>query len=358
VLLSKTEKLIRVAVIEGNLTMAKLIRLLQPMDGGLAATDGNAIYVSDKFWELPLDQQYFIVNHEFLHIILNHVERSKGKDKYIYNLAGDVIVNDLLCKRGRRMPKGAITYKSLEVPSDFKTTEQIYDYLLKNAKNLDPNPDFNQDLTKDIKEKANKEVTQEIKKLADTEINQSYKNAAILEKIIPPTQDIRQVSWFDKLIVEIGRLALKTNEKTYSRPPRVEVKGCIMRGGYIKQYIPKINIIIDVSSSMGDEPLKIAAKINAAKQKLKIFLPKYFWLNTFFGEITDISKIPLGGGTDLSNVLKISGADLNVLITDCEDEGGIDKINKSTNRLFVITTNSQTKLKNTQSHKIILINNF
>lgn len=358
--LSRTDKLVRLAIIEGNIICAKLIRLLQPClrvhGDAIACTDGRVIYVGERFWQLPLREQYFIVNHEFLHIILKHIERSEGKDMRIYNLAADVVINELLCQRGRIMPDGAATYSSLNVPRALKTTDDIYLYLLDNVKEDESG---HGDLVVEPSAEIPEDVIKEMTSLVNQEIESKYHDQALKEQIVSVPQDFREkVDWFNDLMAEIGRLAVRTNIKTYNRPPRVKIAGCILKGGYVKQDIPKINIIIDVSGSMEREPLKIAAKIQAMQSYLKVFQPNYYWLNTAWGKIDDITNIKLGGGTDLSQIKYITGADMNVLITDCEDEKGVEAINNSSDRYYIVTNNPQTKIRKACNRNVFITKQF
>lgn len=355
----KVERLVRVAVIEGNIVMAQLLRILQPaselMKDSVAYTDGKVIYVGKSLWDRPLGEQYFIINHEFLHIILKHAERKKDKEiPNIYNIAADIIINDLLKSRKRVVPDDAVTYENANVPRDLDTTEKIYEYLLKNR------PDMNGDvdLIPDAGEPP-QEIIDKMASLVKEALEKQYSKQTIKEKMIAVPQDFSEkIDWFNSLMAEIGRIAVKTYIRTYTRPSRIKIEGCLLKGGFTYQHIPKINVIIDVSSSMGDEPLKIAAKIQKIQKYLKVFKTEYYWLNTNHGKINDIKNIPLGGGTDLSQIVHIKGADMNVLLTDCEDESGVDVINNSTDRFYIITNNSSTKIRESNNHKILIINNF
>ena len=360
--LSKIEKLVKVAVIDGNMTVAGVVRLLQPSNpkvntlDALAYTDGKAVYVHDDFWNSSVSEQYFIVCHEFLHIVLNHVERGKGKRGLIYNIAGDIVINDILHKKGRVVPEGSLTYEMLNVPRTLKTTEEIYKFLLQS--NQENFKDMPQDLYGESPE-LEEVVKEAIEKLADEASKGEFNKEALREHVVSVPQDFRKkVEWFDDLTVELGRLAARTNIKTYSRPSRVKIDNVIMRGGFVEQSIPKINVIIDVSGSMGNKPLKIAAKIHEMQAFLKVFKPTYYWLNTNYGKIDDITQIPLGGGTDLSHVTSIVNADMNVLITDCEDDSGVDAINQSNIRFYIVTDNTSTKITKSHNRKIFFTNDF
>lgn len=64
---------------------------------GTAGTDGKNIYYNPNFIEsITDDQQTFIFAHEICHIAFDHIFRSEGKDKYLWNIATDSVVNAFL----------------------------------------------------------------------------------------------------------------------------------------------------------------------------------------------------------------------------------------------------------------------
>ena len=55
-----------------------------------ACTDGQRIYFGPQFLETLSDNELdFIMMHEIMHVALNHMERSKGKNQEIYNISRD-----------------------------------------------------------------------------------------------------------------------------------------------------------------------------------------------------------------------------------------------------------------------------
>ena len=87
-----------------------------------AGTDGENIYYNPRFIEsLTDDEQLFIFAHELCHIAFNHIFRSEGKDKNIWNKATDSVVNAILKEDGLPLVKGgvdmpeAINYDAEEV---------------------------------------------------------------------------------------------------------------------------------------------------------------------------------------------------------------------------------------------------
>lgn len=74
-----------------------------------AGTDGKNIYYNPKFIEsVTKDQQTFIFAHEICHIAFNHIFRSEGKDKKIWNIATDSVINAFLKQDGLPIFEGGV----------------------------------------------------------------------------------------------------------------------------------------------------------------------------------------------------------------------------------------------------------
>ena len=68
----------------GNLLLS--LKLAYTTDISTAATDGKYIYFNEEFMSsLNMEEIEFILMHEIMHVALNHMERSKGKNQEIYN---------------------------------------------------------------------------------------------------------------------------------------------------------------------------------------------------------------------------------------------------------------------------------
>ena len=95
-----------------------------------AATDGKDIFFNEKFLKnLNSSEQNALMLHEVLHMALLHVTRRQSRDPHIWNIAADIVVNDLILRNTSfKLPKGAIIDKQY---SD-KSVEYIYECLLKN----------------------------------------------------------------------------------------------------------------------------------------------------------------------------------------------------------------------------------
>lgn len=78
---------------------------------------------------LTREQRIGVLKHEVLHLVLKHLTRAHGRDPLRWNLACDVVVNELVGPGS--LPLGAIrreTFRNLEIPAD-ATAEQVYDML-------------------------------------------------------------------------------------------------------------------------------------------------------------------------------------------------------------------------------------
>ena len=65
--------------------------------GNTAATDGKKVFVNkDFFLSLTSSQQNGLLLHEVLHMALLHIPRMGGRDQHYWNVAADIVVNDLI----------------------------------------------------------------------------------------------------------------------------------------------------------------------------------------------------------------------------------------------------------------------
>jgi predicted metal-dependent peptidase len=100
-----------------------------------AATDGRRLYYNSEFVnKMPLKQVEFLVGHEVLHVVYDHMGRRDSRDPKLWNIADDYCVNaDLEEQRiGERIPIGLYNSKYRG-----QSAEEVYDDLYKNADKLD-----------------------------------------------------------------------------------------------------------------------------------------------------------------------------------------------------------------------------
>ena len=96
-----------------------------------AGTDGKTIYYNPNFIEsITDDQKTFIFAHEICHIAFDHIFRSEGKDKDLWNIATDSVVNAFLKQDGLPIVEGVV-----DIPEAINyDAEEMYKKLLEEKK--------------------------------------------------------------------------------------------------------------------------------------------------------------------------------------------------------------------------------
>jgi predicted metal-dependent peptidase len=104
---------------------------LKIMDGSdwcpTAATDGRHLFYNREFFDKLTNKQVeFVVAHEILHNVFDHMSRHEGRDRFIWNAAADYSVNGQLIRDriGEVPPEIKIFHDTAHYS---KSTEQIYD---------------------------------------------------------------------------------------------------------------------------------------------------------------------------------------------------------------------------------------
>ena len=100
---------------------------------GTAATDGRKFYYNSEFVnKMPLKQLEFLVGHEILHAVYDHMGRRNDRLPRLSNIAADYCVNqDLVDQRiGEKISVVPILY---DTKFKGQSYEEVYDYLYENA---------------------------------------------------------------------------------------------------------------------------------------------------------------------------------------------------------------------------------
>ena len=92
-----------------------------------AATDGKTLYYNTQFFNMLTNKQIeFVIAHEILHCVFDHIVRREDRDGPIYNIACDYLVNNCLV----RDSIGEVVTQ-IKIFQDFKyenwSSEQVYD---------------------------------------------------------------------------------------------------------------------------------------------------------------------------------------------------------------------------------------
>ena len=121
-------------------TLALFARFIPTQRIDTAATDGKDILFNpDYLLSLPTRQQDGLLLHEVLHAALLHVLRRGVRDKEVWNIAADIVVNGIICQQGCfDLPSGGIRDEKLEHLS----VEEIYELLQQQCSHCLSNPDL------------------------------------------------------------------------------------------------------------------------------------------------------------------------------------------------------------------------
>ena len=245
-----------------------------------AATDGRRFYYNSEFVNnMPLKQLEFLVGHEVLHAVYDHMGRRGNRDPKLWNIADDYCVNyDLVEQRvGDKIPVALYDTK-------FKgmAAEEVYDYLYENADKIDINQlakqlldehldgegdgegDGDEDSDKSGHKNGRPKLTEEEKKEIRDEVKEAVLAAAnaagagnvpggvkrLIKDLVEPVMD-----WRELLQQQIESTV--KSDFTWSRPSR---KGwhmdAVMPGMKPGEQIELV-IGIDTSGSITDKDLKI-----------------------------------------------------------------------------------------------------
>ena len=99
-----------------------------------AAVDGRNLFFNTQFFNAMSNQEIeFVIAHEILHCVFDHLTRREDRDAQIYNIAADYIVNNLLVRdRIGTIPKLVDCYQDFKY--DTWSSEEVYDDIFEQAK--------------------------------------------------------------------------------------------------------------------------------------------------------------------------------------------------------------------------------
>ena len=248
-----------------------------------AATDGRTLYYNTQFFNMLTNKQIeFVIAHEILHCVFDHIVRREDRDAHIYNIACDYLVNNCLVR-----DKIGEVVTQIKIFQDFKydnwSSEQVYDDIFNKydeeelkqlGELLDEHVDWEKDTNgntpdqKKSKQKSKKDKCgtgrpvyskEELRKIRD-EIKESMISSAqaagagnlpgeiarMIKELTEPKMNWRE------LIRQQVQSTIR-NDFTFQRPSR--------KGWHTNAIIPGMNfdntidicIGIDMSGSIGDE---------------------------------------------------------------------------------------------------------
>jgi len=260
---------------------------------GTAATDGRTIFFNREFFEpLTVKQVEFVIAHEILHNVFDHMGRREGRNPRIFNIAADYCVNGQLV----RDRIGDHQIAGIKIFHDAKYygmgAEEVYDKIYDEM----DEEELNQlgQLLDDHIDWGDKDGTgkpsytkEELKQIRD-EIREATMQAAqaagagntpaSVQRMIKELTEPK-MNWREILRQQI-QSTIK-NDYSFMRPNR---KGwhmsAILPGTQFEDTID-ICVAIDMSGSIGDEQAKdFLAEIKGIMQEYKDFKIKLWCFDT------------------------------------------------------------------------------
>lgn len=283
-----------------------------------AATDGRSIFFSREFFEpLTVKQIEFVIAHEILHNVFDHMGRTEGRNRKIFNIAADYCVNGQLIRDriGEQPPEIKIFHDSKYYGW---SAEQVYDEIYEKMDEeelaalgqlLDDHVDWSNNGGKDGQPQYTKE---ELKAIRD-EMREAVMQAAqaagagnVPASVARMIKDLTEpkMNWREILRQQI-QSTIK-NDYTFMRMNR---KGWHMNAvlpGQNYQETIDIAVAIDMSGSISDAQAKdFMAEIKGIMDEYQDFKLKIWCFDTKVYNEADFNGYnmdefmeyePMGGG--------------------------------------------------------------
>ena len=296
-----------------------------------AATDGKHLFYNTQFFNALSNKEIeFVIAHEILHCVFDHIIRREDRDPIIYNIACDYIVNNTLVRDKIGEP-----VKMIQIFQDWKydgwTSEEVYDEIHKKAEEngkkfleqlgelLDEHVDWEKAPKgqKGSKGKGNGKgqrptyTKEELGKIRD-EIKENMISAAQaagagnipgeIERMIKDLTEPK-MNWREILRQQIQ--ATIRNDYTFSRPSRKGWHtGVVLPGMNFDQQID-CAIGLDMSGSIGDDQAKIfLSEVKGICDEFKEYNIKIWCFDTKVYNEQDYSS---SDGEDISTYKPMGG---------------------------------------------------
>ena len=286
-----------------------------------AATDGRNIFFNREFFTpLTVKQVEFVIAHEILHAVFDHMGRCEGRDRKVFNIACDYAVNGQIV-RDRIGDHQIPDIKIFHDPKYYGMgAEQIYDELYDKYndeelaalgqlldEHLDPEnggkdgqPRYSKEELKQIRDEMREAVMQAAQAAGAGNVPSSV--ARMIKELTEP-----KMNWREILRQQI-QSTIK-NDYTFMRPNR--------KGWHMNAILPGTNydetidicVGIDMSGSIGDEQaMDFMSEIKGIMEEYKDFKIKIWCFDTSVYNEADYDGYTMdtfmdyepigGGGTD------------------------------------------------------------
>jgi predicted metal-dependent peptidase len=339
--------------------------MIEKSDIPTMATDGETILYNPDFVDsLTMSELTFVLAHETLHCVFDHMGRRGNRGPNRWNQAADYVINELLVNdRIGAMPKGGLYNPSL-VKQGNNTAEGVYKLLPESDESKKPGDDGgaldqvhdsgtnNGQSKTDAATIAEKSAQLKVKVIAaKNAAKMQGKLSGGLERLIDGIVQSK-VDWRDALRKYLSERA--KIDFSFARPKRRFLAEDIYLPSLMGERMGKVIIAVDCSGSVDAKLLKnFAAEINTIRQDMRpssteiVYFDSVICKTEFVDQDEELKISPIGGGgTAFSPVIKyVDSQDCPpaclIFLTDlyCDDFGDCPEYPV----LWAVTGNSRPK---------------
>lgn len=99
-----------------------------------AATDGASIFFAPKFaQQLDFEEFVGVLVHEVLHMALLHLPRREERKPRRWNIAADMVINEILDEEGFVLPAGPVRFPENKPEWKGKSVEEVYELIKRDS---------------------------------------------------------------------------------------------------------------------------------------------------------------------------------------------------------------------------------
>lgn len=318
---------------------------------------GN-IYFDREFFESLSDSMvHFVLAHEVMHLLLDHHSRVGGRNAYLWNVAGDVLINEMLSdhfqSKGVHLDLSSYmtcrSFPNVYIDHNTTTTEQVYELICSNLPkgggkgkgekggeggvqsgddlaNFEPGDDPKSETVREASETTPDGAKEwaEAGLEAATRSRMAGNCPAFMERTIDKMLN-PEVAWNEVLAYYLrNKFCMSSkNRHTFTPPNRRYLYQDMILTSRIGKKKPSIAFSIDTSGSMSQQDIsKGVAELDAIRKMYKV--PVYLmeadyqvhrakWIQPN----EEIPSLKGGGGTSFVPVmdhLKANKPDVDVLV--------------------------------------------
>jgi predicted metal-dependent peptidase len=279
------------------------------------AVDGSYVYYNPEFVNgLSTNESKFVLAHEVMHCALDHMGRLNNRDHYLWNVAGDYIINDMLVTDSvGKMPDGALYDQNIVKAGNY-TTDGVYKLLPKGGKGRKPGnlpgggQPFDELRAGNYDDKAKQDWEIRVVQAGIAAKNAGNLPAGakrLIDSLVQP-----KVAWQEVLRRFVSKQAKDT--RSFSRPNRRFLAQGMYLPAMSGEKIGRIAVAVDCSGSISNEVLReFASEIHSIKQLMNpagidvlYFDSEVSHTETYGPEDEHDIKAHGGGGTAFSPIFK------------------------------------------------------